>query len=147
MSLIKTQKGDKKLQIINKTINNKMSKIWKTKRLADYLIWLYQSLWLKITSKVKPTSLQLLINRKKQWKKILKILIYFAQRTHYLNIYIYICIYIYIYIYICVCMCVCVCVSGIAWNSTLHNNSTLPKYYTSHSSHLYFLKYNIFIYT
>ena len=81
-SIVKTQKRKKELEIINKTINNKMNKKGKTKSLRDYPIWMYQSLWLKIISKVKPSSLQLLMNRKRQGKKILQILFYLAQRTH-----------------------------------------------------------------
>ena len=41
---------------MNKTMNNKMNKTEKTKNLADYQIWMYQSLWLKIISKVKPRN-------------------------------------------------------------------------------------------
>ena len=40
MSIVKTQKRKKELQIINKTINNKMNKTGKTKSPADYPIWM-----------------------------------------------------------------------------------------------------------
>ena len=69
MPIVKAQKRKKELQIINKTIDNKINKTGKTKSLADYPIWMYQSLWLKIISKVKLCSLQLLMNRKRQGKK------------------------------------------------------------------------------
>ena len=57
---------------MNKTINNKMSKTVERKSLADYPIWVYQSLWSKIISKVKPSSLQLLMNRKMLGKRPFK---------------------------------------------------------------------------
>ena len=44
----KIKKRKKELQIMNKTINNKMNKTVKRKSFADYPIWMYQSLWLKI---------------------------------------------------------------------------------------------------
>ena len=37
----------------NKRMNNKMNKTGKTKSQADYPIWIYQSLWFKIISKLK----------------------------------------------------------------------------------------------
>ena len=82
MSIVKTQNRKKELQIINKTINNKMNKTGKTKSLTDDPVWIYQSLWCKLISKMKPSYLQLLMNRKRQGKKIFQILFYLAQRTH-----------------------------------------------------------------
>ena len=82
MPIVKNQKTRKELQIINKTMNNKMNKTGKINSLADYPAWMHQSLWLKTISKVKPSSLQLLMNRKRQGKKILQILLYLAQRKH-----------------------------------------------------------------
>ena len=55
-----------------------ISKTVKRKSLADYPIWMYQNLWLKIKSKVKSSSLQLLMNGKKKGKKILQIFFYLA---------------------------------------------------------------------
>ena len=52
MPIVKTQKRKKEQQIINETINNKMNKTRKAKGLADYPIWMYQSLWLKTILKV-----------------------------------------------------------------------------------------------
>ena len=75
----------KELQIINKTIDNKMNKTGKTKSLADYPVWIYQSLSLKIISKVKPSSLQVLTNRNRHGKNILQILFYLAQWTHWMT--------------------------------------------------------------
>ena len=46
-----------------------MNKTGKTKSLRDFPIWMYQSLWLKMISKVKLSSIQLLMNRKKAGKK------------------------------------------------------------------------------
>ena len=42
MPILKNQKRKKELQIMNKTINNKMNKTKKTKSLADYPIQMYQ---------------------------------------------------------------------------------------------------------
>ena len=42
MPIVKNQKRKKELQIMNKTMNNKMNKTGKTKSLADYPIWVYQ---------------------------------------------------------------------------------------------------------
>ena len=44
MLIVKNQKRKKEQQIMNKTMNNKMNKTEKTKNLADYQIWMYQSL-------------------------------------------------------------------------------------------------------
>ena len=74
---------------MNKAMNNNMNRTVKTKSLADYPIEMYQSLWWKIISKVKLSFLQLLMNRKRQGKKIMHILFYLAQQKHwvtYLNI-------------------------------------------------------------
>ena len=38
MPIVKNQKRKKELQIMNKTMNNKMNKTGKTKSLADYSI-------------------------------------------------------------------------------------------------------------
>ena len=35
-------KDNKKMQIMNKTMNHKMNKTVKTESLADYLFWMYQ---------------------------------------------------------------------------------------------------------
>ena len=48
----KKLKDKKELQLINKTVSKKMNKTGKIKSLADYPIWMYQSLWFKIISKV-----------------------------------------------------------------------------------------------
>ena len=64
---------EKKGAANNEQNNNKVNKKVKRKSLTDYLIWMYQSLWSKIISKVKLSSLQLLMNRKRQGKKILQI--------------------------------------------------------------------------
>ena len=50
--------------------------------LADYPICMHQSLWLKIISKVKSSSLQLRMIGKRQGEKILQILFYIAQQKH-----------------------------------------------------------------
>ena len=81
MNAYRKNSKEKKRAANNKQNNNKMNKTEKTKSLAHYPIWMYQSLWLKIISKVKPSSLQLLMNRKKQRKKFLQILFYIAQRA------------------------------------------------------------------
>ena len=54
----------------NKRMNNKMNKTGKTKSQADYPIWIYQSLWFKIISKLKLSSLQLLMKRKRRKKDL-----------------------------------------------------------------------------
>ena len=72
MPIVKNQKGKKELQIMKKTMNNKMNETGKTKSLAGYPVQMYQSLWLKIISKGKPSSLQLLMNSKKQGKRSCK---------------------------------------------------------------------------
>ena len=54
MPIVKNQKRKKELEIMNKTIKNKMNQTVKPKSLADYPIWIYQNKWLKIILKVKP---------------------------------------------------------------------------------------------
>ena len=82
MPIIKNQKRKKELQVLNKTMDNNINKMVKRKSIADYLIWTYQNLWLKIISKGKLSSLQLMMNRKRQGKKILQILFYLTQQKH-----------------------------------------------------------------
>ena len=52
---------------------------------ANYLIRVHQSFWLKIILKVKPSSLQLLMNRKRLRKNILQILLYLPQLKHWVT--------------------------------------------------------------
>ena len=66
-------------------MDDKKNETRKVKSLADYPVWMYQSLWSKIISKVKPGSLQLLMNRKRQGKKILQSLFYLAQLKHWVT--------------------------------------------------------------
>ena len=82
MPIIKNQKRKKELQVLNKTMDNNINKMVKRKSIADYLIWTYQNLWLKIISKGKLSSLRLMMNRKRQGKKILQILFYLTQQKH-----------------------------------------------------------------
>ena len=68
-----------------RTIRKQPNKTGEAKSLTDYPIWMYQSLLLKIISKVKTSSLQVLMNRKRQGKKVLQILFYLPQRTYWVT--------------------------------------------------------------
>ena len=79
MSIIRTQKRKKGLQIINKTINNKMNKTGKRKSLRDYPIWMYLEFMVENNIKSETELFAIADEQKKARKKDLQMLFYVVQ--------------------------------------------------------------------